>query len=140
MNPERVEVECCRALRGNLLLEALMVDVVGKVECARSIGDRRRLVERGVADGAAVIVIAATMGAIALMLRRQPEICRSFDIGTLAVASALVLFMPRYSLPPYLPSGRPILQKIKHLAPQRAMLLKAKGSIILGDWSSEVAS
>jgi hypothetical protein len=53
MNPERIEVECCRALWDNLLLETLMVDVVGKVQCARSIGDRRRLVERGVADGAA---------------------------------------------------------------------------------------
>jgi hypothetical protein len=53
MDPERIEVVCCGPLRGDLLLEALMVDVVGKVQRARSIGDRRRLVERGVADGAA---------------------------------------------------------------------------------------
>jgi hypothetical protein len=87
-----------------------------------------------------VIVIAATMGAIGSMLRRRPEICRSLNIGALAVAAALILFMPRYSLPPYLPSGRPLLQKLEHLAPQRAMLLKTRGRIFLGHWSSEVAS
>ncbi len=87
-----------------------------------------------------VIVIATTMGAIALMLRRRPEICRSLNIGALAVASALILFMPRQSLPSYLPPGRPVLQKLKHLAPHRALLLKNRGRIILGHWSSEVAS
>ena len=86
-----------------------------------------------------VIVIAATMGAIGLILRRWPGIYRSLDIGALAVASALLLFVPRYSLPPYLPSGRPVLQKLEHLAPQRTMLLKAPGRIILGDWANEVA-
>jgi hypothetical protein len=86
-----------------------------------------------------VIVIAATMGAIGLILRRWPGICRSLDIGALAVASALLLYMPRYSLPPYLPSGRPVLQKLERLAPQRTMLLKAPGRIILGDWANEVA-
>jgi hypothetical protein len=85
-----------------------------------------------------VIVIAATMGAIALMLRRRPEICRSFDIGALAVASGLILFMPRYSLPAYLPPGRPLLQKLEHLAPQRTVLLKAQGRVILGEWASNL--
>jgi len=87
-----------------------------------------------------VIVIVATMGAIGLILRRRPGIYRSLDIGALAVASALILFMPRYSSPPYLPGGRPILQKLEHLAPQRAMLLKASGRIILGDWAYELAN
>jgi hypothetical protein len=86
-----------------------------------------------------VIVIAATMGAIGLILRRWPGVYRSLDIGAVAVASALLLFVPRYSLPPYLPSGRPVLQKLEHLAPQRTMLLKAPGRIILGDWANEVA-
>lgn len=86
-----------------------------------------------------LIVIAATMGAIGLFLRRWPGIYRSLDIGTLAVAGALLLYMPRYSLPPYLPGGRPVLQKLEHLAPQRAILLKARGRIILGNWPNEVA-
>jgi len=85
-----------------------------------------------------VIVIATTMGAIALILRRRPGIGRSLDLGALAVASALILFMPRYSLRPYLPSGRPVLQKLEHLAPQRAMLLKAQGRLILGDWAPDL--
>ena len=87
-----------------------------------------------------VIVIVATMGAISSILRRWPRIYRSLDIGALAVASALILFMPRYSLPPYLPGGRPILQKLEHLVPQRAILLKASGRIVLGDWAYELAN
>jgi hypothetical protein len=86
-----------------------------------------------------LIVIAATTGAIGIFLRRWPGIYRSLDIGALAVASALLLFVPRYSLPPYLPSGRPVLQKLERLAPQRTMLLKAPGRIILGNWANEVA-
>ena len=82
-----------------------------------------------------VIVIATTMGAIALILRRRPGIGRSLDLCALAVTSALILFMPRYSLPPYLPSGRPALQKLEHLAPQRPMLLKAQSRLILGEWA-----
>ncbi len=87
-----------------------------------------------------VIVIAATMGAIAIMLRRWPGICRTLDIGALTLASALILSLPRYSLPPYLLSGRPVLQKLEHLAPHRAALLKTQGRVILGHWASEVAS
>jgi hypothetical protein len=51
MEPERIKV-VGDALRGDLL-EALMVDVVLKVQRARPLRDRRRLVERGVADAAA---------------------------------------------------------------------------------------
>jgi len=85
-----------------------------------------------------IISIAATMGAIRLILRRWWGIHRILDIGALAAAGAMILLMPRYSLPPYLPSGRPILQKLEHLAPQRTLLLKAQGRIILGDWASEL--
>ena len=87
-----------------------------------------------------VIVIAATMGAIALMLHRRPRIYRSLDIGALVVASALILFLPHYDVPSYMPPGRPLSQKLEHLAPQRAVLLKSRGHIILGNWSREIAS
>jgi len=50
-DPERIEVER-RPFRGDLL-EALVVDVVGKEQRARPLGDRRRLVVGGVADAAA---------------------------------------------------------------------------------------
>jgi hypothetical protein len=86
-----------------------------------------------------LIIIAATMGAIGLILRRWPGIYRRLDFGAFFVATALLLFMPRYSLPPYLPSGRPVLQKLEHLASQRTLLLKAQGRMILGDWANEVA-
>ncbi|HSV22013.1 MAG TPA: hypothetical protein VLJ17_03190 [Xanthobacteraceae bacterium] len=85
-----------------------------------------------------IIIIAATMNAIRLILRRWPGIRRILNIGALAAASALILLMPRYSLPPYLPSGRPILQKLEHLAPHRTVLLKAQGRIILGNWASDI--
>jgi hypothetical protein len=85
-----------------------------------------------------IIIIAATMGAISLILRRWPGIRRFLDIGALAAASAMILLMPRYGLPPYLPSSRPILQKLEHLAPQRTVLLKAQGRVILGDWASDL--
>lgn len=85
-----------------------------------------------------IIVIAATMSAIALILRRWPGIHRRLDIGAIAVAGAIILLMPGYRLPPYLPSGRPILQKLEHLVPHRTMLLKAQGHLILGDWASDL--
>jgi hypothetical protein len=85
-----------------------------------------------------IIIIAATMGSIGLMVRRWPRINRSLDIGVLAAATATILLMPRYSLPAYLPSGRPILHKLDHLAPQRTVLLKAQGRVILGDWASDL--
>jgi hypothetical protein len=51
MDPERIEVER-RPFRGDLL-EGLVVDVVGKEQRARPLGDRRRLVVGGVSDAAA---------------------------------------------------------------------------------------
>jgi len=85
-----------------------------------------------------VIVIAASMGAVGSMLRRRPGNRRSVNIAALAVASALILFMPRYSVSSYFPSGRPVLQKLEHLAPQRMVLLKAQGRVILGDWAPDL--
>jgi hypothetical protein len=83
-----------------------------------------------------VIVIAATMGSIGLMLRPFPRISRGLDISALAVASALILLMPHYRLPSYMPSGRMMLQKLEHLTPQRAVVLNAHGRIVLGKWAS----
>src|SRR5260221_12926895 len=51
MDPEHIEVER-RPFRGDLL-EALVVDVMGKEQRACPLGDRRRLVVGGVADAAA---------------------------------------------------------------------------------------
>jgi hypothetical protein len=85
-----------------------------------------------------IIIIAATMGAIGVILRHWPAIRRRLDIGAIAAAGAIILLMPPYSLPPYLPSGRPILQKLEHLAPYRTLLLKAEGRLILGDWASDL--
>src|SRR5262245_4739863 len=47
--------------------------------------------------------------------------------------------MPSYTIPSYLPSGRPILAKLEHLMPQRAMLMASDGRIVLGAWASELA-
>ncbi len=85
-----------------------------------------------------IITIAATMGAIGLILRRWPGLYRSLDIGALAAATAMILLMPRYGLPPYLPAGRPLLHKLERLAPQRTVLLKARGRLILGNWASDL--
>jgi hypothetical protein len=51
MDPERIEI-VGDAFWGDLLV-ALMVDVMGKIQRARSLGDRGRLVVGGVADAAA---------------------------------------------------------------------------------------
>jgi hypothetical protein len=85
-----------------------------------------------------IIIIAATLGAIGLILRHWPGIRRRLDIAAIVAAGAIILLMPRYSLPPYLPSGRPILQKLERLAPHRALLLKAQGRLVLGDWASDL--
>ncbi len=87
-----------------------------------------------------VIVIGAVLGVTGLALRRWRRTGRSVETGAIILVGALVLVMPTYGLPPYLPSGRPALEKFEHLAPQRALLLKARGHVILGHWAQNIAS
>jgi hypothetical protein len=85
-----------------------------------------------------VIVIAATMGSIGLLLRSWPAISRGLGVGALTVVGVLILFMPHYRLPSYIPSGRMMLQKLEHLIPQRTVVLNAQGRIVLGNWAPDL--
>ena len=87
-----------------------------------------------------VIVIAATMGALVRIfgLRTRGE----DRLGFLAIAIIVLLTLvaPGYSLPSYLPSGRPLMTKLEHLTPQRSRLVNPDGGVVLGDWSAELVS
>jgi hypothetical protein len=85
-----------------------------------------------------VIVITAVMWTIHRILRRWPGALRASDAAALAVVMALILFMPTYALPSYLPRDRPILAKLERLSPQRAMLIAPRGRIVLGGWAPEL--
>jgi hypothetical protein len=85
-----------------------------------------------------VIIIAATMAALARILRHWTNGNGVLPLGALAVIAALILFMPTYSLPSYMASGRPLMTKLDHLTPQRSRLVRPTGRMILGDWAPEL--
>jgi hypothetical protein len=85
-----------------------------------------------------VILIAAVLWGIYRLLQRRPGLLRALDAGAFAVVIALILLLPRYSIPTYLPSGRPILAKLADLSPHRALLIAPHGRIILGNWAPEL--
>ena len=87
-----------------------------------------------------IIVMAMVLWTLYRILQRRPRLLRTLDAGSFVLAIVLIVLMPTYSLPPYLASGRPVLAKLEHLTPQRAMLLAPHGRVILGDWDSDVAA
>jgi hypothetical protein len=87
-----------------------------------------------------VIVVAATMSAIGVIFRRWSRFDRSLITAPLVFACMLILLLPRYNLPPYLPSGRPAMEKLERLALHREVLATARGRVVLGEWTSELAN
>jgi hypothetical protein len=85
-----------------------------------------------------VIIITAIMAAFARILRDWPKGDDAMSLRALTVIALLILSMPTYTLPSYLPTGRPLLAKLEHLTPQRSWLAKPAGRVILGEWASEL--
>jgi len=85
-----------------------------------------------------VIVIAATLGALARIFRLRTRGENRLGFLASAIIVLLILVVPGYSLPSYLPSGRPLMVKLEHLSPHRSRLAQPQGRMILGGWAPQV--